>query len=189
MIDPVLLYTNEMSKFILPLIVKDEFKFKDICTNFVNTYISMLNYPMYDQKIILVFNDHILNDFTIEDNIEYIIEKRDTDIDHIYIYDIPEHLVDDYYAFLRGDYSDLSEDSKRRILDFWERGDDSILYSILYRDNTNIKKHIKRIESSKPEFPIFKEIYLSLLNRYQNKKELFSPPDLTKHIYGCSDEL
>ncbi|MFW6225668.1 MAG: hypothetical protein ACOC3V_01755 [bacterium] len=181
--DPTLIVTTHTTKFILPLFVKENTKYKDIQDTFINAYIADKKLPEYDNCIFLVFSGHDYynaeNKETkyIKDNYKNIFINMELDNhDVIYIYDIPEEYLEDYFNFLQGNYKKFKESTKEKILKFWQVSEKSLLYNILYNNKDfDFEKHIKEnIKNTSP----WKNLYKKLL------KYNCQTPDLEKEIYG-----
>lgn len=86
----------------------------------------------------------------------------------LYVFDVPDEHLDDYFLFRRGMYSKFDPKYKIRILRFHNSGKDSTLGKILYRDQSR-KKQLERD--------------LNLNFELDKNAELYSIPDLEEETY------
>lgn len=115
--DTIRLNKNKTTKFILPLVFDDNVKHTEIITNLVNAYIADLEHPENDNKLTIVYET----------------EKEGTET----IKEIPEQWEPDHYRVLAGEYSETSEEYKKKVLNFWEQDENSLLWAILYKEKNN----------------------------------------------------
>lgn len=182
--DPLLIHTTHSTKFLLPLIVKNGITYKDIQSKLYNVYIADNNFPEYDQHLFVVIDSDFDYEFELGRyiNEDFIYAYSDPDYDgmrNIYIYDIPEDKMDDYFNFLQGNYKQFSEDTKQKILKFWDVNKDSPLYIILYgsiKDDLKFKN--KYLNKDGP----FKRIYQKV---YETRS--YNAPRLENEIYGIEE--
>jgi len=186
--DPILIHTTDTTKFLLPLVVKDGYTYKDIQTNLIGSYISIAEMPTYDQSIIVIFNEDIkldcLKDNYIDDFIIFNSEHDTTD--SIFIYKIEDDLLDDYIKFISGDYSQLSDSTKEKILQFWQAKEDTFIYSILYKHQEIIKRILLKERTNKNPW---NSLYLIWKDRLRKNKELYRTPNLLKEMYSYNSEV
>jgi hypothetical protein len=187
--DPILIHLTNTARFILPLMTSDGITYKDIQTNLIGAYITTFDKLTNETEcIFVVFNDDIKVDYFRSNYIEHIStfnEEYDT-YDYIYVYKIEDNLLEDYFNFINGDYSQISEQNKQQILKFWEASETTLLYSILYKDKTNFKNLIK--EHSIKNNPQ-QNLYNTFIDKYKGKKELYKIPNLKEEMYGYKNIL
>lgn len=151
---------TKTTKFIMPMIFKENIKHTDILTiRFINAYISDFDRPEYDNKILLVKTDKQTDkELVIEKPIE-VYNSNETLI--VEVYEIPENMEEDYYLIVAGKYSEISEDYKKKLLFFWGSNKDDELHSALYLEydkaGVELKKNQKKFELY-PAMEIGKEI-------------------------------
>ena len=129
--------------YLLPLLFSENIKYNDIINEeFKAAYIADFENKQYDDRILLVFNDYKRNIPTTNR-----IDQYKSNDHTILVYNLPDEYTDDYYKFLIRNIEGLSDKAKKKILDFWEEDDKSILYKTLYgkRGNKlpNINLHIE----------------------------------------------
>lgn len=129
--------------YLLPLLFSEDIKYNDIINEeFKAAYIADFENKQYDDRILLVFNDYKRNIPTTNR-----IDQYKSNDHTILVYNLPDEYTDDYYKFLIRNIEGLSDKAKKKILDFWEEDDKSILYKTLYgkRGNKlpNINLHIE----------------------------------------------
>lgn len=186
--DPILVRTTDTTKFLLPMVIKDGYTYKDIQNNLIGTYISHSNLPEYTECIIVVFNEDVKPKCLLDDYLAYVVsynEEHDA-YDYMYIYQIEDNSLDDYFEFIKGQYSDFSTKLKLKILDFWQAKEDTFLYSILYKNQENIKKLIQK---HKVENTTWNTLYSIWYYKLTNNKELYGLPNLKEEMYGYNSEL
>jgi len=153
--NPLSLNKNKTTAFAMPLALKG-FNANQIVTDgFINAYIADIDKPEWDDYILLVFEDK--REFETLQEVEY---QRDDD--YIYVFNIPDDLLDDYFKIIKGEYSEISEKAKQIILSFWGVEEDSTLYKVL---NRVIEKKLgdriepKKIKELLPSFSLYEEVY------------------------------
>lgn len=181
--DPIILAKTDTTKFILPLLVKDNITYDKLFeSNFVNAHVIHSDtLPDDTTNIIVTFMDiNFIGKHTsifIEEEIDYLFNEEDESWKLIYKLDDKYSL--DYIHFLAGEYSLLEQETKDKIFKFWKANTTSLLYSVLYKDSTNIQEYIKNIEHNRNPW---KTLYVELLKRVQRKNELYKPPNLNNEI-------
>jgi len=170
---------TQTTQFILPLLFRDK-KFTQVITDFdslINGYIADFDRPNYDNKIILVFKNK-QNGLPTENMIEHytktIKDGEDSNEIFVYVYDLPNDYQEDYTFFLLGKYSRFSDDAKKKILNFWDADENTLLYGALYRTGSTIKKFYK------DNFNTNIDDKWTIEN-----KEWWIEPVLRKEIYGA----
>lgn len=128
--------------------------------NLINCYLADEGSYMDYNKIILSYRFSGAVTFSeFESRISkhhYYDSEYEPDSHHInYVFNIPEHLVEDYRLFLDGKYSEFSNDYKQQILKFHnfreEGSTGGVLYKSKKRRETLINKLYSRIDKS--QFP------------------------------------
>lgn len=133
---------NKSTIFILPLLYED-IKYTDIITdNFINCYISDIQFPDPDNSLTIEFDNDVAR------------------------FRIKEDKTDDYKKIIRSQYSNISNISKKQIISFWQQDENSHLYSVLYKTNKILEywskksgKEIKANEENEywPKFNTYEE--------------------------------
>jgi hypothetical protein len=162
------------SQFLMPLLFEDK-QFSRIIPDyytFINAYIADFDKPMHDNRIILVFNKK-QKDLPELDRIDYYTRKIKDDEQFVYVYDIPDNLSENYTHFLLGKYSKFTDRAKQIILNFWDAGEDTLLYGALYRKGDAIPKFYKKHFN--------KNIDKKWIN---DDEEWWIEPSLNTEIYG-----
>ena len=186
--DPLLLHITNTTRFLLPLIVKNGITYKKIQTNLINCYMSAFDMSTFSECIFTIYNEDIQIDYIEAELIVYSCKfnEEHEEYDYIYVYKIDDNLLEDYFEFINGNYSKISDTSKQKILAFWEAGNNTILYSILYKDKTNIEIFVKEhILKNNPQ----QDLYTAFVKNYKPGKELYKSPNLKKEMYGYNSEL
>jgi len=160
--------------FIMPLLFPTK-KFNEIITDFdsfVNAYIADFDKPENDNKIVLVFDEKQKNLPELNQTNHYTKKIKDSEV-FAYVYEIPEDLSDNYAFWLMGRYSQFTKEAKEIVLNFWDAGENTLLYGALYKTGDAIKNFYKNNFNKK-------------LSRWDNEdEELWIEPTLSKEIYGA----
>jgi len=160
------------SKFILPMVMKKDATYKDVPKTFARTHISIFDKPEFDDHIILVSSSpKDLPKCRRDLSLRGIYEEKDKA--HLHIFEIPTEYEDDLYKIVGGDYPQLSEEYKRRLLSFWQEDNNSPLYGVLY--------HVLKLALS--HNTIMQNLYeVQYAKGYHNK------PTIRELIYGIRGE-
>lgn len=181
--EPTILAKTNTSKFILPLLVKDDITYNNLFDiNFNDAYITHSDFiAEYDSSITVKFIDinFIGKQYAMFDSEEIDYLVTDNEDGWKIIYKLKDIYATDYVHFLAGEYSLFSERAKRKIINFWKVSKDSLLYSILYKYPNNIDKFIKKANNHNNPW---NKQYTGLLNKLKNKKELYKAPNLNSEI-------
>ena len=159
---------NKTSIFLMPLAFEPGTKYKNIIDkDFVNAYVADIDKPEYDgfDTVQLLYSGTKYK--TIGELTRYnkdIDGKKHT----IYVMPTSKEFVDDAAIFFMGKYSEMSDDAKQRILDFWEENERTELYGILHKDSELIHKRYKPYEKLDES----------------NGNELWPPLELNEEIIG-----
>lgn len=130
------------TKFIAPMVFKDNIRYSNTLQNFYKTCLSIIDKPEYDDNIIIVSTTPL-----IDKNLKYkkttIVanERYRSNFEYLNIFHIPEEYEDDLYLIVAGKYSRLSDKYKRRLLYFWNEDKDSKLFAVLFKDKTKLFSH------------------------------------------------
>ena len=155
---------TDTTKFILPLLFKND-KYPEIITNdFTNAYIADIDDQSKDGYVLLAYTENSVMNFK---SVEEVYVKDNL---NIYVFSIPEEYMEDYYKFLTGKYSEFSEQTKNHILKFWDENNESLLYGILYK--TDIAKKY------------WQEKYNENPDKWSNEAEYWVEPNMRKEILG-----
>lgn len=148
---------------LLPLVANENSKYYDYIgllnsnnasSNFINAYSYDVNNPDLDKNLFMVFDA----DSHTHENVNFLKEQdefirvyplRINKIHYnVYAFSIRYKFDKDYKEIMNGNYSEISDNTKKFILEFWNRDENYSLYSILY--NTDIK-YSKASEEIIPE--------------------------------------
>jgi hypothetical protein len=162
------------SQFLMPLLFEHKQFSKIISdyTSFVNAYIADFDKPQHDNKIIVVFKtkQKYLPELNRIDSYTKTIKGDER---FIYVYDIPDDLSENYSFWLLGKYSQFTDRAKKIILNFWDAGEDTLLYGALYKKGDAIPKFY------------MKHFKKNINDQWTNKdEEWWITPTLAKEIYG-----
>ena len=148
---------------ILPLVANKNSKYYDYIgiinssvsvNNFINAYSSDTNNPHLDKNLFMVFDadNSIHENANFLKNSDEFIKSYPLRINkihyNIYAFSIRYEFDKDYKEIMNGNYSGISDNTKKFILEFWSRDKNYSLYSILY--NADIK-YSKASEEAIPE--------------------------------------
>jgi len=167
--NPLKLNKTATTKFILPMLFESTtVKYnKVLSTCFINAYVADFDKPEWDDHIIVArtqARDECLG--------AGLIDVYESDKDTLYIHTIPEGREPDYYEIIAGNYSAISEEYKKQVLNFWDKDDESDLYKVLYKRIKDIRN-----KSHEIEFDI----------DYQRVTELYPQPKLAYEIYNMGE--
>lgn len=152
------------TKFILPMVFNNNVTFADLPIYTYNTYLSIIDEPEYDDKIIIVSKER-LPDFLINKEFLYKVEKKQDN--YFTIFNPPNE--EDIYSIISGRYSELSLEYKHKLLYFWKQDKDSQLFGVLYKDFNSRFSYNE---------------YMLNESRITKVKEYYSKPLYTELIYG-----
>lgn len=157
---------NDTTKFLLPIMFPN-FTHDQLFSNyFEEAYIGMLDGDDYDDTIILAYEEVPVPEDTPTDlNVLKVT-------DNYIVYEIPEELDDEYSKFLNGRYSELTEESKQKILNFWDEDESSILHGILYKTEIGKDTILNIVDKE------FKDKIAKSLSK--EKVEFWTPPNIVK---------
>lgn len=146
-----------------------------ITKNFENCYIGDGNHPELGRKIFLLYNYQLTVEYVkFERKIE-LMSEFNTDYDYgderqvMYVLDIPENHIEDFKHFLKGEYSQFSDELKTKILKFWDvkkEDYDKLFYGVLYANDAARNNILfNEIDSAEGEYwpkPVLtREIYMN----------------------------
>jgi len=166
---------TQATRFVLPMLYsKDRNDNFFITKNFENCYIGDGNHPQLGKKIFLLYDYKMTVEFVKFERKLELMSDFNTDYDYgdenqvMYVLDIPEEHVEDFQLFLKGKYSQFSNDLKLKILKFWDIKDEtSTIYRVLYA-NESIKEGELIIDSDScaeneywPKPVLSREIYMN----------------------------
>lgn len=141
--------TNKTTRFLVPMLFQNT-TYDELLTNgFRQAYIGLLDDPSYDDSLVLIFDSDVETNIISEllDEVDFVTEDdpyfKDTQM--IVIDDWLPLLKDpeDYSRFLSGLWSELSTQSKRSILSYWNENETSTLATLMNKD----LKKLRMIES------------------------------------------
>ncbi len=123
--------TDTTSKFILPMVMKKDATYEDVSKAFYKTCISIFDKPEFDDHIILVsMNSAEPKKCRLDLSLRKIHDEINNK--YFFIFEIPHEYYDDLYMIISGDYDQLSEQYKQKLLHFWKEPTNSPLYGVLY---------------------------------------------------------
>ena len=160
--------TDTASKFILPMVMKSDATYEDVPKTFYKTCISIYDKPEFDDHIILVSTTSTKPPkCRLDLSLRGLYDEENKDF--LSIFEIPREYLEDLYMITTGDYSNLSEAYKQKLLYFWKEDNNSPLYGVLYH-NKNL---------------VFSRNVL-MMNAYEIKeaRSYYPKPSLRELIYG-----
>lgn len=157
--------------------------------NLLGCYIGDLDYPQYNKHILLrykfsgnvkdaylKFEEEIENCELLETFYDIKDDKKDT---VMFVFKIPEEYKDDYDTFIKSEYSKLSEDYKKKIIDFHTKKsfqknpkNKTILEGILYK--TKLGKQKLETKIGQPVTP-----NMEFASAWDIEKEIFEKKEKT----------
>ena len=195
---------NKSSFLVLPMLGynKDFFGWSK---NLVNCYIKDLNYPEFDNHIILKYNyPKMLNEKDIQDMItqeanlnevsEFLIHRYEPSVSSsVFIYQVPKQYQDDYDWFRYGKYSKLSPKFKEQILDFHQGSNIKGIIGVLSRNQVMLRNLHKNLGCMSEICKCKHNNYMSC-KKFQdfvfdfNKLEIWSIPGEEEILYTSIEE-
>lgn len=157
------------TKFIAPMVFKDNVSYSDLPILDFQTFLSILDKPECDDKIIIDSHRNPISTTLCKPGL-FIKTIKENANSILNIFNIPIEFEDDLYDILAGRYTDLSDEYKQRLLYFWKEDKDSKLFGLLFgipekRFNTNEsltnKNRIKKAKSLYPK-PMYSELIYGL---------------------------
>jgi len=149
--NPLNLSKTHTTKFILPMAFDENIKYDKVLQDILDTYIAIYDQPEHDDKIIILKDGDGIENQTFD------------------IHEVPDKWADDYVKILAGKYSELSEEYKQHLMNFWEVTPKDYLHSVLYKDKSALRNRELELKRGK-------NIYLL--------DELWPEPDMQSEIYG-----
>lgn len=135
-------YTNT-TKFIMPLLFNN-IKYHELFQNFfINAYIGDVAKKENDDNIHLVFADYPSLSLQLQLT-DPISEYKYNDV-YVLVYPLEEEWLDDYNKLIKGEYSQISEEAKKRIIHFWDVDNTSVLWCVLYKEGNSIHLFLQDI--------------------------------------------
>jgi hypothetical protein len=157
------------TKFIAPMIFKDNVSFTDLPIITYQTYLSIFDEPEYDDKIIIDSNQSQINTSLCKPGL--LIKRIKKDNVLLNIFHIPREYEDDLYDILSGRYKELTDSYKQKLLYFWKEDKDSKLFGLLF---------------DKIELRFNENEYLLNKKRIERARSLYSKPTYIELIYGLT---
>lgn len=133
---------NKSTIFILPLLYPEIDYTNILFEHFINCYISDVHAPDPENSLIIEFDDNIAR------------------------FRIPEEVLDDYKKIIKSQYSEITNESKLQIINFWKEDEESYLHSVLYKTQkildywskkTNREIHPSEDKEYWPKFNTYEE--------------------------------
>tara|TARA_R100001463_G_scaffold26997_5_gene62840 strand:- start:19674 stop:20417 length:744 start_codon:yes stop_codon:yes gene_type:complete len=145
--------TSDSAIFLTPMIFDTRAKLK-WNTYFMNLFIWMEG--MNDTNLYLLIRKGYSDSFQvldkfIQDHSDFVDRLEVDDFSYIYIFTVPVNYEEDFLKFIKGKYSELSEELKVRILDFHAMKKTHEIYGILHKTKKRRIKVEKRIGQELPE--------------------------------------
>lgn len=163
---------DTLTKFIMPMVFKNNIKYSNIQQKIYSTHLSVFDKPEYDDKIIIVSSYKIPEELYLSTvYIKSITSLLFSNKQILNILNIPTEYYSDFEHCITGRYSKLSDDYKRKLLYFWSEDKDSKLFATLYKDK---KKRFDHNEHSQNHIRIKYAI------------EYYSKPKYYELIYGLN---
>ena len=136
-------YTNT-TKFILPLLFDEHYKYHELFNNFfINAYIADMANKENDDKIHLLFADY--PSLIIQKKLPETITEYQHKDGFVLVYPLASEWEEDYEKIIRGDYSTVSEKAKNRIISFWEEDNTSVIWGVLNKQGKAVQKFVQKI--------------------------------------------
>jgi len=156
----------------LPVLLGKGIQHHNILTDtFINTYIADRDKPEEDNSLLIRYAMITGLPEWVDNYSSYMNE----DESFMVTYPIPDEAIKNYSNFLLGDYSKLTDDYKRQVLTFWEASSDTLLYGVLYRSGTDIRK-------------LWEEKFGIDLDIVPPNMEYWKPPSLKQEIFGMTGD-
>jgi hypothetical protein len=157
------------TKFIAPMIFKDNVSFTDLPITNYQTYLSIFDKPEYDDKIIIDSNLSSIDISLCKPGL--FIKRIKEEHALLNIFHIPKEYEDDLYDILSGRYKELTNSYKQKLLYFWKEDKDSKLFGLLF---------------DKIELRFSENEYLLNKKRIERARSLYSKPTYIELIYGLT---
>lgn len=119
------------TKFILPMVMKNDATYENVPKSIYKTCISIFDRPEFDDHIILVSTSFVDPPKRRKDLYFRKLYDEDTK-DYYFIFEIPVEYEEDLNKILNGNYYNLSEEYKQRLVHFWQDNNRSKLTLLLY---------------------------------------------------------
>lgn len=130
--NPLNLMKTNTTKFMLAMIFNDDITYTDILKDhFINSFVSDFYRPENDGTLLVVKSIDEAPRGTINNP----IVSYQNDDDFVFAYEIPDKYLDDYAMIVSGDWNNVSDEYKQKLLKFWECDQESMMYLILYVDS------------------------------------------------------
>ena len=157
---------NNTTRFILPLIFPDNTTHSQILPkDFIKAFLADIDNGEHDNQILV-----LLNSMPTESDKEFVKLAVDSYVKEtlsVYCFELPDKFLEDYHLFLAGKYSDLSEDAKQRILEFWEEDDESLLHGILFKSEPAISYWEDKTGKGRNQLNIDDELWFAPVMRME----------------------
>lgn len=151
--------------FIMPLFLGKSVNYKAIVDkDFVNAYIADLNKPELDDKLLIVYKRNRQIDFGEKLLTDYVY-KKDNKTYKVFVIEEDDDYTEDVLKVMASEYSKLSEEAKDTILKFWNQGEGSDLWCVLYKKKPSktfwkVGEDLSDLEGELyPPFKIHKEVF------------------------------
>lgn len=147
-------YTNT-TKFIMPLLFDNNTKYHELFQNFfINAYIADIANKENDDNIHLVFADY--PSLKLQNTLTKSISEYKYGEGFVLVYPLATKWLDDYEKLIRGEYSKISNEAKKRILFFWDEDNTSVLWGVLHQEGNSVQKFLQDVLGLKHVEPFTK---------------------------------
>lgn len=135
---------NDTTKFLLPIMFPNFTHDELFSDYFKEAYIGTMDDEKFDDTLILVYSEGS-EPSIIDTNLKK-LDSFETKDDIVYVFEIETDLDDEYSKFISGRYSEFTEESKQKILNFWDEDENSILHGILYKTEKGKEKLVSVVD-------------------------------------------
>jgi hypothetical protein len=149
--EPFKLSKTNTTRLLLPMIVKENITFdKIIEKGFIDSYLidgSNIEYMLINENIIIAstyFVDEHYNENLYNEIIELYIDESDNNVNYLFVHQIDNRWIKDYYNIISGNYKEISEEYIEYLLSFWKLNKESFLYYILTDNQDKLKSYFKK---------------------------------------------
>lgn len=190
---------NKASFLVLPMLGfnKDFFGWSN---NLVNCYIKDLNYPEFDNHIVLMYEyPELLKERDIQNIVKqeanlnevnkHLVHRYEPSVNKsVFIYDVPKQYQSDYDWFRYGKYSKMSPKFKEQVLDFHQGSNIKGIIGVLSRNQVMLRNLHKNLGCMSEVCKCRHNTYLSC-SKFQDyvfdfdKSEIWSIPGDEEILY------
>lgn len=145
--------TSDSSVFIVPMLFKTRASIM-WDTYFMNVFLWIEDIPTMRLHVLLrkgYSESFDTLDRTMKDHEDFVNRLEVDDFSFMYIFNVPMIYEEDFLKYVKGKYSEMSEEYKVKILDFHSMKKTHEIYGILHRTEKRKAKVEKRIGQDLPE--------------------------------------